>query len=111
MMEFTYSETETKDVVAKAITFASLTKLAELFFESLPQFGTQLLMTSAKGEGGLRALSWYQMASVVGSAVTVGCGVANYVVSSRGVFLLRNHRYFTSMIVIGRFHDQADDTW
>ena len=57
------TERKTMDVLERLMSFASQAKLSELFFESLPQFLTQLLMTSYKGYGGVRRLTPLQSLS------------------------------------------------
>ena len=64
----------------RAYLFASQSKLAEIFFESVPQLLTQLSMTCAKGEEGTRKLSDWQKLSVIGSAITIALGISGKVV-------------------------------
>ena len=46
-----------QDILEQAMSFGANAKLAELFFESIPQYLTQLLMTGAKGDGGAKGLT------------------------------------------------------
>ena len=75
-----------------ALLFAGRAKLGEIFFESIPQFLTQLAMTSAKGQEGVRQLSSLQMMSVVTSAITIALGISKFVIDGRKRFLSRHHR-------------------
>jgi hypothetical protein len=57
-----FNESATKQIVKQAALFASMTRFAEIFGESIPQFSTQLVMTSAMGiEGFLEMppLQWF----------------------------------------------------
>ena len=70
--------------LTRAYLFASKSKLAEIFFESVPQLLTQLSMTCAKGEEGTRKLSDWQKLSVIGSAITIALGISGRVVEDPG---------------------------
>ena len=83
-----------------AFLFTSRAKLVEIFFESIPQLLTQLVMTSAKGEEGVRQLTPLQMASVMTSAINITLGISKYVVDGRKEFLSRQHGVLTSRLVL-----------
>ena len=78
------TESKTTDILERALLFASRAKLGEIFFESIPQFLTQLMMTSAKGQGGIRELTLLQMISVMTSAINIAFGISKFVIDSRG---------------------------
>ena len=94
------TEEEAQGIVDAALLFASRAKLGEVFFESIPQFLTQLLMTSAKGQEGVRELSPLQMASVVTSAVTIGLGISKYVIDAGSSFYARTRCKMATRLVL-----------
>ena len=63
-----------------AAAFVSKLKLAEILFESIPQFMTQLLMTSAKGDDGVMRLTDLQIISIAGSSVTIALGLTSIII-------------------------------
>ena len=73
-----------KATLKRANSFASESRLCEIFFESVPQLLTQLSMTCAKGQEGVKRLSTWQLLSVGGSALTIALGISCAVVE-RGV--------------------------
>ena len=74
------TESKVRQLLNSTLLFAGRAKLAEIFFESIPQLLTQLAMTSAKGDEGVRALTGLQMASVFTSAITIALGISKYVI-------------------------------
>ena len=91
---------ERERVLDRALSFSTRAKLGEVFFESIPQFFTLLIMTSAKGNQGLRELTYWQMISIVTSTVTIAMGVSNYIVENGGRFLARNHSKLATRLVV-----------
>jgi len=86
---------------ARALQFASMTKMAHLAFESFPQFCTQLTMGSMNAfNEGYVDLSHLMRASIVGSAWAVSAGVANYLYERRGVMISPNCHSLSSAISI-----------
>ena len=79
---------------ARALQFASMTKMAHLALESFPQFCTQLTLGSMNAfNEGYVDLSHLTRASVVGSAWAVSAGIANFLYERRGVMISPNcHR-------------------
>ena len=65
-------------VITSAVAFAHKSKFGELYFESIPQFLTQFLMTSAKGDEGVRSLTNLQILSIVGSAISISLGLSDF---------------------------------
>ena len=94
------TEAEVRRILDRALLFATRAKLAEIFFESVPQFLTQLAMTSAKGQEGMRELTQLQMASVVTSAITISLGVSKYVVDKGGEFFTKRHGKLTTRVIL-----------
>ena len=94
------SASDITKILNKASFFASRAKLGEMFFESIPQFLTQVLMTSGKGDSGIRELTPLQKVSVVSSAVTIAFGVSKYGLHEDGNFLSRNHSKISSYLIL-----------
>ena len=92
-----------KGILREASLFAARAKLSEIFFESIPQFLTQILMTSGKGEGGVRELTSFQKISVVSSAATIAFGVSKFGIHDHSVYVSRNHSGTTSYLVLTIF--------
>ena len=89
--------------VVRALRFSSQAKLGELFSESVPQFFTQLIMTSAKGDGGSRELTFLQTLSVTSSAISISLGISNYIIESAGrssKYFSYNHSRMTTRLVL-----------
>ena len=101
------TESKTTDILERALLFASRAKLGEIFFESIPQFLTQLMMTSAKGQGGIRELTLLQMISVMTSAINIAFGISKFVIDSRGQGRRRNYFFLIKYdcFRLQHFHD------
>jgi hypothetical protein len=68
----------------EATKFAALSKLGEIFIESLPQYITQFLMVSAKGSReGFREFTESQRLSVITSGISISMGIASFMVQQR----------------------------
>ena len=91
------TESKTTDILERALLFASRAKLGEIFFESIPQFLTQLMMTSAKGQGGIRELTLLQIISVMTSAINIAFGISKFVIDSRGQGRRRNYFFINKV--------------
>ena len=76
----------------RVLLFTSRAKMGEIFLESIPQFLTQLAMTSAKGQEGLKQLSSLQMVSVATSVIAIALGVSQYVIDGKKDFMSLHHR-------------------
>ena len=94
------TEKQLKKTIDSAMMFASMTKLGEIFTENIPQFLTQLLMTSAKGKEGVRELSALQMLSVGSSAISISFGLASHVIKKQGRFCSNCNSTFASSLVL-----------
>ena len=101
--EASFSEWKMKQNLEAALLFASRAKLGEIFFESFPQFLTQVMMTSGKGERGVRELTYWQKMSVLTSAATIALGISNFGVRISGAYLSRKHKKMTSHLVLAIF--------
>ena len=88
------------EILNKASFLASRAKLGEIFFESIPQFLTQILMTSGKGESGVRELTFLQRVSVMSSAISIAFGVSKFGVREGGSYFSKNHSKMTSYLVL-----------
>ena len=65
-------------IIARAMVLANQLLLAQIYFESVPQFLTQLVMASAEAEEGQREMSSLQIVSICGSAFTTVFGLSMF---------------------------------
>ena len=86
--------------VVRALQFSSQAKLGEVFSESVPQFFTQLIMTSAKGDGGSRELTFLQTLSVTSSAISISMGISNYIIESGSKYFSHHHSRMTTRLIL-----------
>ena len=70
--------------IVRCFRLASVAKLGQVFFESLPQIITQTLFASLHGfNEGVENMAGLQRVSVLGSLVAISCAVANYLYERR----------------------------
>ena len=94
------TEDETRRIINRALDAAFQCKLAEILVESLPQFLTQILMISAKGNEGERVFTWIQWVSVIFSALNIVFGISIYVLNNQGRYMSKIHTQLASSLVI-----------
>ena len=94
------TENDTRQILNRLLFLAGQSKLGEVLVENFPQFLTQILMTSAKGNDGERALSQLQWISVVSSALSIVMGISGHVIRTRGRYMSKNHTTVASQLVI-----------
>ena len=103
LQEAPKTTSELSQILKQASIFASRARLGEIFFESIPQFLTQILMTSGKGEAGIRELTLVQKVSVITSTVAIAFGVSKFGVRDTGIYLSKYHSRFASYLVLNIF--------
>ena len=94
------SEEQLLQIIGSVSLAAGRARLCEIFFESIPQFLTQLLMTSAKGTDGVRDLTNLQTLSVVSSAISIAFGISKYAIEKRETFVSRIHSEMASQLTL-----------
>ena len=94
------TENQLQQLLDRASLFASHSKLSEVLVESLPQYLTQLIMVSAKGNDGSRVLTTTQQLSVISSALSLVMGISKYVVEANGRYVSKTHLKLASRLIV-----------
>ena len=93
------TESQLMGIIERTSAAACQAKLAEIFFESIPQFLTQLLMTSAKGREGVKGMTSLQLLSVVSSSCAISFGISKHILDCQGAYVSRKHSKMASRLV------------